>query len=163
MNEGIIFGGFLLTKDEFKSIFKDWYAARGEAFKVSLKTDIVDVIDRMIIQGTRVNSKGATVSVDRRVKGQYNAQKVYAAWERISAEFFGNGSVSLIAGLSFGGKEYKWTNAVDEKDLMAASGIKVTKKGLKELESQMTEVQAVMAADEIQDIINNHYKKLESV
>ena len=55
MNEGIIFGGFLLTKDEFKSIFKDWYAARGEAFKASLKTDIVDVIDRMIIQGTRVN------------------------------------------------------------------------------------------------------------
>lgn len=162
MNEGIIFGGFLLTKDEFKSIFKDWYAARGEAFKVSLKTDIIDVIDRMIVQGTRVNSKGATVSVDRRVKGQYNAQKVYAAWERISAEFFGNGSVSLIAGLSFGGKEYKWTNAVDEKDLMAASGIKVTKKGLKELESQMTEVQAIMAADEIQDIINNHYKKLES-
>lgn len=161
MNEGIIFGGFLLTKDEFKSIFKDWYAVRGEAFKASLQTDIVDVIDKMIESTTRINSKGATVAVDHRIKGEYSAQKVYAAWEKMSAEFFGNGTVSLLAGMSFGGKTYKWTNTIDEKDLMAASGIKVTKKGLKELEGKMTDVKAIMAADEVQDIINSHYKKLE--
>jgi hypothetical protein len=36
MAEGIIFGGYLLSKDEFLIVFKDWYAQRKDELKHDL-------------------------------------------------------------------------------------------------------------------------------
>lgn len=161
MNEGIIFGGYLLTKDEFDIIFKQWYHKKGQAFKSKLQTDIIDVINEMVISESRVNTKGELVSVDHRIRGKYNAAKIYQAWENITSEFFGNGEVTLIAGVTYGGSQYKWTNNIKESDVMSASGINLRKRGLTKLQEQMEATQAIMAAEEVQNILNNHYGALQ--
>lgn len=160
MAEGIIFGGFLLSEEEFKIVFQEWYQQRGVKFKIDLQTKVIDPINKMIQMGERINSKGKRVNKIIKVKGLYDAAQIYSAWEYITQEYFGNSSVQLLTGIKINGKEYQWSNIIDEKALINQSGINVTKSGLQKLQQKMDEVGTVQAAAAVQNFLNEHYDDL---
>ena len=161
MAEGIIFGGYLLSEEQFTPIFKEWYLQRKQEFKTALQVQILDVIDRMVYQSSYISrSTGAIKSKVAKIKGQYDAKALYMAWENLTTEYFGNGSVSIIAGAKFGEKEYKWTKIIDEKKVVNDKGIYIQKKGLAELEEKMKDMNGIYAAAELQDLINSHFDNL---
>lgn len=159
MAEGIIFGGFLLSEEQFIPIFTTWYEEQKTNFRNALQTQIIDVIKQMVEvnESEKVVSKhGAAV----RIKGQYDAKTIYMAWENLTKEYFGNGSISIIAGAKFGDKQYNWTKIIDESKVINEKGIYIQKKGLNALEEEMKDVETLYAAAEVQDIINNHFDNL---
>lgn len=155
MAEGIIFGGYLLSEEQFIPVFTTWYQERKVEFRNALQTQIIDVIKRMVevSESEKVVSKhGAAVR-----KGQYDAKAIYMAWENLTREYFGNGVISIIAGAKFGSKNYQWTKILDESQVVNSKGIYIRRKGLNILEEQMKDVDTIYAAAEVQDIINNHF------
>lgn len=160
MAVGIIFGQHFLTEEEFLSIFEQWYDVKHLEFQQDLQNKIIQPLQRMLIISSRINSKGKQVSSVRRAKGQYDAKKIYLAWEEITKDFFGNGKISLIGAGKFGSSSFTWTNVVDESAVMNASGINIQKKGLLELQDQMDDIESIFAAQDIQDFLNNHYSDL---
>ena len=160
MADGIVFGGYLLSEEDFLLVFKDWYNQRKNEFKIQLQTQIVKPLEQMLIMSSRINSKGKTVASVRRVKGQYDAAKIYAAWEYITTEFFGNGTISIIAATHFDGEQLTWTNVLQESSVVNQSGINIKPRGLAALQEQMGEMQSVYAAQDVQDFLNTHYNDL---
>lgn len=160
MAEGVVFGNFLLPKELFIPIFEEWYKQRKENFKQSLQVEIIDVIEKMIKTGTRIDSKGKLKSTTIKIKDQYNAKKIYETWDKITQDYFGNGSVTLIAATKFEGSNFKWTANLDEKMLVNEKGINIRRAGLKELEENNKDIQTIFLAAEIQDLINNHFDNL---
>lgn len=156
MAKGIIFGGYLLSEEQFIPVFTTWYQERKVEFREALQTQIIDVIKRMVEideEGKVVNKNGTAV----KIKGQYDAKVIYTAWEKLTKEYFGNGTISIIAGAKFGSKNYQWTKILDESQVVNSKGIAVRSKGLKALEKQMKDIDTIYAAAEVQDIINNHF------
>lgn len=159
MAEGIIFGGYLLSEEQFIPVFTTWYQERKLEFRNALQAQIIDVIKRMVevSESEKVVSKhGAAV----RIKGQYDAKAIYMAWENLTREYFGNGRISIIAGAKFGNKNYQWTKILDESQVIDSKGISIRRKGLNTLEEQMKDVDTIYAAAEVQDIINKHFDNL---
>lgn len=164
MAEGIIFGGYLLSKDEFLSIFFDWYQQRKNDLKRDLQTQVIDKIEVMIKVSERYSkSKGTYVPSIRRVKEKYDAQQIHLAWQRITQEYFGNREVTLIAAAKFGSSEYTWTNNILETDAINKQGISIQKKGLDELNKTMELVGSIYAAQDVQSFLNIHYNNLLTV
>ena len=160
MASGIIFGGYLLSEEEFLSIFEEWYKEKSLQLKIDLQAKIILPLEKMIIVSSRINTKGKSVASVRRVKGQYDALKIYLAWEEITRDFFGNGKVNLIAAAKFEGSSYQWTNTVEESSVINASGINIRKKGLDELQEQMKDFESIYAAQDVQEFLNSHYNDL---
>lgn len=160
MAEGIIFGGYILDEKEFLSIFEEWYKSKHQQLKIDLQVKIINQIEQMIKVGERINSKGKTVSSVRRVKGKYDAAKIYLAWEEITKNYFGNDSVTLIAAAKFEDKDFTWTNNVNEATLINASGINIRQKGLNELQEKMKDFESIYAAQDVQDFLNTHFNDL---
>jgi hypothetical protein len=79
----------------------------------------------MLIISSKINSKGKQISSVRRVKGEYDAKKIYLAWEEITKDFFGNGKISIIGAGKFESSSFTWTNVIDESAIMNASGINI--------------------------------------
>lgn len=162
MAEGILFGGYLLPEELFIPIFEEWYGQRKVEFKRALQVEIIDVLETMIKTGTRVSkSTGALKSTTIKIKDKYDASVIYNTWERISREYFGNGSVDLIAATKFKGSEnYSWTNRIEESQMVNQKGINVRKTELQKLQEEMGDLQTVFAAAELQDLINGHFDNL---
>lgn len=162
--EGIIFGGHLLSKEEFTLVIEKWYSIKKKDFLKEIDGIYKD-IELMIIRTTRFSeSKGRVESSIKRAKGIYDAKKIYEKWEYISQSFFGNGTVSLIGIFKdVNGKDenFTFTNVIDEKLVMTKSGINVKKKGLKQLEASQKMVGNVFAAANIQDFLSGHFLDLK--
>lgn len=160
MAAGIIFGDYLLTYDQFEPIFIEWYTQKKNDFATALQTEIIEPVQRMVkideISNKVMSSHGTAI----KIKGEYDANAIYSAWEHISLEYFGNSPVTLIVGAKFGESSFQWTNILNEKDVVNEKGINVRKKGLQKLQEQMQDNQAVFAAANIQNIINQHYESL---
>ena len=94
-NRGVIFGDYFLNYELFEPIFIEWYSQKRDDFKNALETEVIAPIEQMIvIENNKVVSKhGAAVR-----KADYDAAKIYNAWERLSQEYFGNSPVTLIVG-----------------------------------------------------------------
>lgn len=161
MTEGIVFGGYLLSKEQFVPIFSKWYENRKNDFKKELQENIIDNIEEMIIQTTRISkSTGLEKATTKKVKDKYNAKMIYMAWEDLTKNYFGNGSVSILAGAKFGNDSYQWTKIIEEKNVVNENGIYIQKKGLVELEKQLQNMDTIFAASELQDMINYHFDNL---
>ncbi len=160
MAEGIIFGGYILNEQEFLSVFEDWYKEKHAQLKQDLQVKIINRIEQMIHISERMNSKGQTVASVRRVKGKYDAQQIYLAWESITRDYFGNDGVTLIAAAKFGNDSFMWTNNISESEVINASGINIRKKGLDELNNRMKDFESIYAAQDVQDFLNAHYQDL---
>ena len=162
--EGIIFGGHLLSKEEFTLVIEKWYSIKKKDFLKEIDGIYKD-IELMIIRTTRFSeSKGRVESSIKRAKGIYDAKKIYEKWEYISQSFFGNGTVSLIGifkDVNGKNESFTFTNVIDEKLVMTKSGINVKKKGLKQLEASQKMVGNVFAAANIQDFLSGHFLDLK--
>lgn len=162
--EGIIFGGHLLSKEEFTLVIEKWYSIKKKDFLKEID-EIYKDIELMIIRTTRFSeSKGRVESSIKRAKGIYDAKKIYEKWEYISQSFFGNGTVSLIGifkDVNGKNENFTFTNVIDEKLVMTKSGINVKEKGLKQLEASQKMVGNVFAAANIQDFLSGHFLDLK--
>jgi hypothetical protein len=78
--EGIIFGGHLLSKEEFTLVIEKWYSIKKKDFLKEIDGIYKD-IELMIIRTTRFSeSKGRVESSIKRAKGIYDAKKIYEKW-----------------------------------------------------------------------------------
>lgn len=152
-NRGVIFGDYFLNYELFEPIFVEWYSQKKDDFKNALETEVIAPIEQMIvIENNKVVSKhGAAVR-----KADYNAAKIYNAWERLSQEYFGNSPVTLLIGAKFNSSKYQWTNTINESDVINQKGIAVRKKALENLKDAADNIKSIYAAADVQDIINRH-------
>lgn len=152
-NRGVIFGDYFLNYELFEPIFVEWYSQKRDDFKNALETEVIAPIEQMIvIENNKVVSKhGAAVR-----KADYDAAKIYNAWERLSQEYFGNSPVTLLIGAKFNGSKYQWTNTINESDVINQKGIAVRKKALENLKDAADNIKSIYAAADVQDIINRH-------
>lgn len=152
-NRGIIFGDYFLNYELFEPIFVEWYSQKRDDFKNALETEVIAPIEQMIvIENNKVVSKhGAAVR-----KADYDAAKIYNAWERLSQEYFGNSPVTLLIGAKFNSSKYQWTNTINESDVINQKGIAVRKKALENLKDAADNIKSLYAAADVQDIINRH-------
>lgn len=152
-NRGVIFGDYFLNYELFEPIFVEWYSQKRDDFKNALETEVIAPIEQMIvIENNKVVSKhGAAVR-----KADYDAAKIYNAWERLSQEYFGNSPVTLLIGAKFNSNKYQWTNTINESDVINQKGIAVRKKALENLKDAADNIKSIYAAADVQDIINRH-------
>lgn len=152
-NRGIIFGDHFMDYEMFKPIFEEWYSQKREEFRQAIETEVIVPIERMVKMdnGKIVSRHGAAVQT-----AQYDAARIYQAWEKISSEYFGNSPVTLLIGAKFGNNNYQWTNTINESDIVNNKGIAVRKKALQELNDAADQIKGIYAAAEVQDIINRH-------
>lgn len=152
-NRGVIFGDYFLNYELFKPIFVEWYSQKRDDFKNALETEVIAPIEQMtVIENNKVVSKhGAAVR-----KADYDAAKIYNAWERLSQEYFGNSPVTLLIGAKFNSSKYQWTNTINESDVINQKGIAVRKKALENLKDAADNIKSIYAAADVQDIINRH-------
>lgn len=152
-NRGVIFGDYFLNYELFEPIFVEWYSQKKDDFKNALETEVIAPIEQMIvIENNKVVSKhGAAVR-----KADYDAAKIYNAWERLSQEYFGNSPVTLLIGAKFNSSKYQWTNTINESDVINQKGIAVRKKALENLKDAADNIKSIYAAADVQDIINRH-------
>lgn len=152
-NRGVIFGDYFLNYELFEPIFVEWYSQKRDDFKNALETEVIAPIEQMIvIENNKVVSKhGAAVR-----KADYDAAKIYNAWERLSQEYFGNSPVTLLIGAKFNSSKYQWTNTINESDVINQKGIAVRKKALENLKDAANNIKSLYAAADVQDIINRH-------
>lgn len=152
-NRGVIFGDYFLNYELFEPIFVEWYSQKRDDFKNALETEVIAPIEQMIvIENNKVVSKhGAAVR-----KADYDAAKIYNAWERLSQEYFGNSPVTLLIGAKFNSSKYQWTNTINESDVINQKGIAVRKKVLENLKDAADNIKSIYAAADVQDIINRH-------
>ena len=152
-NRGVIFGDYFLNYELFEPIFVEWYSQKRDDFKNALETEVIASIEQMIvIENNKVVSKhGAAVR-----KADYDAAKIYNAWERLSQEYFGNSPVTLLIGAKFNSSKYQWTNTINESDIINQKGIAVRKKALENLKDAADNIKSLYAAADVQDIINRH-------
>lgn len=152
-NRGVIFGDYFLNYELFEPIFVEWYSQKRDDFKNALETEVIAPIEQMtVIENNKVVSKhGAAVR-----KADYDAAKIYNAWERLSQEYFGNSPVTLLIGAKFNSSKYQWTNTINESDIINQKGIAVRKKALENLKDAADNIKSIYAAADVQDIINRH-------
>lgn len=152
-NRGVIFGDYFLNYELFEPIFVEWYSQKRDDFKNALETEVIAPIEQMtVIENNKVVSKhGAAVR-----KADYDAAKIYNAWERLSQEYFGNSPVTLLIGAKFNSSKYQWTNTINESDVINQKGIAVRKKALENLKDAANNIKSIYAAADVQDIINRH-------
>lgn len=152
-NRGVIFGDYFLNYELFEPIFIEWYSQKRDDFKNALETEVIAPIEQMIvIENNKVVSKhGVAVR-----KADYDAAKIYNAWERLSQEYFGNSPVTLLIGAKFNSNKYQWTNTINESDVINQKGIAVRKKALENLKDAADNIKSIYAAADVQDIINRH-------
>ncbi len=152
-NRGVIFGDYFLNYELFEPIFVEWYSQKRDDFKNALETEVIAPIEQMtVIENNKVVSKhGAAVR-----KADYDAAKIYNAWERLSQEYFGNSPVTLLIGAKFNSSKYQWTNTINESDVINQKGIAVRKKALENLKDAADNIKSIYAAADVQDIINRH-------
>lgn len=152
-NRGVIFGDYFLNYELFEPIFVEWYSQKRDDFKNALETEVIAPIEQMtVIENNKVVSKhGAAVR-----KADYDAAKIYNAWERLSQEYFGNSPVTLLIGAKFNSSKYQWTNTINESDVINQKGIAVRKKTLENLKDAADNIKSIYAAADVQDIINRH-------
>ena len=157
MAEGIIFGDYLLSKDDFIPLFEQFYEEKGQDFIQDLHL-LKEKIDNMIEQNYTPSASNPNVLKLRTHRtAEYNAKLVYEEWERIQKDYFGNSAVTLIAITSFDGEQMTWSKNVQESELMTPGGINVT---AAQLESIFKTAAAAAAAEEIQQFLRIHYKQM---
>lgn len=100
--EGIVFGGYFLYKEEFKKIFQEFWDS-------DLKNVFIDKIQSII--------KNYVIEVNGNILEAKNPKALYNTWEQINTEVFGNAPVSLLGILKWG-KEYHYTFVKEESDLI---------------------------------------------
>lgn len=136
--EGILFGGVLLTKDEFINIFKQWYQIKGENFKQRIKNLYENA-------------------------GKMNNAEIYSAWDVIQNEWFGNDSVSIMfirPNLSSKG-QYEFTKILDEKKLLNKQTISGSDRNIsKNLLNAIEDKKILEYAKNLEFLLNQHYSGL---
>ena len=157
MAEGIIFGDYLLSKDDFIPLFEQFYEEKGQDFIQDLHL-LKEKIDNMIEQNYTPSASNPNVLKLRTHRtAEYNAKLVYEEWERIQKDYFGNSAVTLIAITSFDGEQMTWSKNIQESELMTPGGINVT---AAQFESIFKTAAAAAAAEEIQQFLRIHYKQM---
>ena len=157
MAEGIIFGDYLLSKDDFIPLFEQFYEEKGQDFIQDLRL-LKEKIDNMIEQNYTPSASNPNVLKLRTHRtAEYNAKLVYEEWERIQKDYFGNSAVTLIAITSFDGEQMTWSKNIQESELMTPGGINIT---AAQFESIFKTAAAAAAAEEIQQFLRIHYKQM---
>lgn len=157
MAEGIIFGDYLLSKDDFIPLFEQFYEEKGQDFIQDLRL-LKEKIDNMIEQNYTPSASNPNVLKLRTHRtAEYNAKLVYEEWERIQKDYFGNSAVTLIAITSFNGEQMTWSKNIQESELMTPGGINIT---AAQFESIFKTAAAAAAAEEIQQFLRIHYKQM---
>lgn len=161
MAEGIIFGGYLLSKEDFIPLFEEWYEARGEQLMAELRL-LEGEIKTMIVREMSPSASNPNVQKLRTHRtAQYNAQLIYQKWEKIQKEYFGNGAVSLIAITQFEDNQMTWSQNIEESKFMTASGINVSAAQFQKIAEQAFETAStIAAAEEVQNFLRLHYAQL---
>lgn len=161
MAEGIIFGGYLLSKEDFIPLFEQWYQQKGEQFIEQLRI-LESEIRMMIVREMSPSASNPNVSKLRTHRtAEYNAAYVYQKWEAIQKEYFGNGAVTLIAITQFDGEQMTWSQNVDESQFMTASGINVSAAQFQKVaRDTMNAASTLAAAEEVQNFLRLHYAQL---
>lgn len=157
MAEGIIFGGHLLSKEEFIPIFEQFYEQKGQQFLIELQQLKLE-IESMIVKELSQSASNPNIEKMRTHRtATYNAQIIYNRWEQIQKNYFGNSAVTLIAIISFDGENLTWSKNIDESQFMTSGGINVT---AAQFESMFKSVEAAAAASQVQDFLRLHYAQL---
>ena len=157
MAEGIIFGDYLLSKDDFIPLFEQFYEEKGQDFIQDLRL-LKEKIDNMIEQNYTPSASNPNVLKLRTHRtAEYNAKLVYEEWERIQKDYFGNSAVTLIAITSFDGEQMTWSKNIQESELMTPGGINIT---AAQFESIFKTAAEAAAAEEIQQFLRIHYKQM---
>lgn len=157
MAEGIIFGDYLLSKDDFIPLFEQFYEEKGQDFIQDLRL-LKEKIDNMIEKDYTPNASNPNLLKLRTHRtAEYNAKLVYEEWERIQKDYFGNSAVTLIAITSFNGEQMTWSKNIQESELMTPGGINIT---AAQFESIFKTAAAAAAAEEIQQFLRIHYKQM---
>ena len=100
--EGIVFGGYFLYKEEFKKIFQEFWNSE-------LKNIFIEKIQTII--------KNYLTEVNGNILAVKNPKALYNSWEQINTEIFGNTPVSLLGILKWD-KKYHYTFVNKESDLI---------------------------------------------
>ena len=161
MAEGIVFGGYLLSKEEFIPIFEKWYQQKGEQFIQQLRI-LESEIKVMIVREMSPSASNPNVSKLRTHRtSEYNAAQVYQKWEAIQKEYFGNDAVTLIAITQFDGEQMTWSQNVDEGQFVTASGINISAAQFQKVaHDTMNAASTLAAAEEVQNFLRLHYAQL---
>lgn len=161
MAEGIVFGGYLLSKEDFIPIFEQWYEQKGEQFIAKLKA-LESEIKVMIIREMSPSASNPNVSKLRTHRtAEYNAALIYQKWEEIQKEYFGNDAVTLIAITQFEGEQMTWSQNIDESQFVTASGINVSAAQFQKVaRDTMNAASTLAAAEEVQNFLRLHYAQL---
>lgn len=161
MAEGIVFGGYLLSKEDFIPIFEQWYEQKGEQFVAKLKA-LESEIKVMIIREMSPSSSNPNISKLRTHRtAEYNAALVYQKWEEIQKEYFGNDAVTLIAITQFEDEQMTWSQNIDESQFVTASGINVSAAQFQKVAREtMNAASTLAAAEEVQNFLRLHYAQL---
>lgn len=161
MAEGIIFGGYLLSKEDFIPLFEEWYEQKGEALKIEL-VKLQQEISEMIKREMSPSASNPNVMKMREHRtDKYNAKLIYEKWEKIQKDYFGNDAVTLVAITKFDDKQLTWSNNIEESQFMTASGINVTAAQFqKVVDNAFTSASTLAAAEEIQRFLQLHYGQM---
>lgn len=161
MAEGIIFGGYLLSKEDFIPLFEKWYEQKGQALVEELRM-LEQEIAGMIQREMTPSASDASVLKPRIHRTEkYNAEMIYKKWEKIQKDYFGNDAVSLIAITKFDEENLTWSQNVEESAFMTASGINVTAAQFKKVaEDTFKNASTLAAAEELQKFLRLHYAQL---
>ena len=161
MSEGIIFGGHLLDQEQFITIFKEWYEQKGQLFYQELQelsTELASMYTRKLRESASQAGK-MKWSIER--TSAYDAAKIFSKWEEIQKNYFGNGTVTLIAITRFDGEELSWTKNIEESEFMTAGGINVTASQFTKVVQQLQDdVDTIMAAERVQEFLRSHYSQM---
>lgn len=161
MAEGIIFGGYLLSEEEFIPLFIEWYEQKGQLFKMeleSLKEELNAMYERRL-RDSASNPGKKKLGVYR--TEAYDASLIYKKWENIQKNYFGNDSVTLIAITRFEGKELTWTKNINENEFITQSGINITAAQFNKMVKTMNDTaETVFAAEIVQQFLRNHYAQM---
>ena len=149
---GIIFGGYLLSKEDFIPLFKEWYEQKGNMLLSELET-LRNHINGMIRKDTGSKKVYRTA--------EYNAQFIYQEWERIQKDYFGNDAITLIAITKFDDQQLSWSQNVKESEFMTPSGINITAAQFQRvIQNTVDAASTLSAAEEIQQFFRLHYAQM---
>lgn len=130
--EGIIFGGYLLCKEDFITIFKEFYEQKNQEFLTKYQT--------------LVNSYKRNIKI--------NKAAILKTFEKISKELFGNDEIQLLAMIQMpDSNNYNFTKTVNENKFYSKNTLSLSKNRLKQV---LLDYQNNINAQILQDELNRH-------
>lgn len=134
--EGILFGGFFLTKDEFITLFKEFLQSEiGEKFLLDVRRLEQDI-------------------------GKKTKQEVFTEWERLQTDYFKNPNVKLLVGVKLHdstAKGFEWSSIIDESAAIAQGSISLSTSAVRDA---LLELNASEKALLIDKLLKQHYQSL---